>query len=116
MRLTLFCAILVAGLPSCAQQVVSENATPKGYKYYTITRDSAGHYRAGRPYAAGDSAVFVYDIDPRDFDAISHDRVQAAHRFIESRKAAPPECVNGFKVVRLGRLENGAVVVSIECT
>lgn len=111
--------LCVLGLAGCVDYgyppAANAQQSSTGYKYFTRIRDSSGKYRDGGPLGPGDTYFYTYDISPSALDAISSDRELAAHQFIESRNAVPPECISGFRVVHLGSLENGAVVVSIEC-
>ncbi len=102
-------------ISACAIGDPASSATATGYTYVARFRTPDGKYYDGFRRHADDTPVYIYDIPPTWLDAIDRDRMKAAHTFIVRRNAVPPECGSGFRVVRLGRLENGAVVATIEC-
>jgi hypothetical protein len=86
-----------------------------GYKYFTLIRDSSGHYRNADILGPGETFVYSYGFRRKDLIAIDQDLSVASKKFIEQRHGVPPECTNGIKVISTGLGENGGASANVEC-
>jgi len=105
-------AAVVVGAILVAPLAIAQSA----YKYFQRFRTVDGHYYDGMQRNASDTPIYVYYIRPTDLDRIDKDRERAAKLFIEDRNAVPAECRSGFRIAKIGSMENGAVAITVECT
>ena len=114
MKLSPYLLLLV--LAGCATPRHDYLSPPYGYKYFTLIRDTSGKYHQGPGILEpGETYAFSYAFRRTDLEAISSDHSVAVKKFIEGRRAIPPECTNGINVVSVGFTGNSGVTAHVEC-